>query len=236
MRKETTDIVKGLVESMSFTLDIDTIIDNLDGSYKLVSCNTYHLQECFVVNYEGIDWIITDVIKNISISIKPKLGSAPLPTTLTLTIYDPYYFSGTVIQTNLELEQIKDSSLKTPMIYLLEVLEDSFNNRDELNERESDLRLFFLTQANFEAWKTQDTYTNAIEPMRSLAYSFIDTLNKSKIIGTFAEYRLTNHTKFGVYTTDKGYTERIWNDDLAGVEMRITLPVLRDVSCNDFCS
>jgi len=235
MREETVDIVKSLVDSMSFTMTISSIIDNGDGTYTLNSCNTYYLQECFKVVYEGVSWTITNVDKNVSITIKPVLGTPPIPTTLELNVYDPYYFHGTVIQTNLELEQISNSSLKTPMIYLLEVLEDTFFNDDNRLEREADLRLFFLTQANFVDWKTQDTYNNAIAPMRSLCYSFIDTLNSSKIISNFAQYRVINHTKFGVYMTDKGYEKRIFDDNLAGVELRITLPVVRVNNCNNFC-
>ena len=235
MRAETVDIVKDLVGSMSFTMTITLINDNGDDTYTLYSCNTYHLQECFKVLYEGANWTITNVDKNVSITIKPVLDSTPIPTTMELDVYDPYYFYGTVIQTNLELEQISNSSLKTPMVYLPTVLEDTFYNDDNRLERESDIRLFFLTQANFADWKTQDTYTNAIEPMRALAYSFIDTLNDSKIISNFAEYRLTNHSKFGVYVTDKGYEKRIFNDDLAGVELRISLPIVQINNCKNFC-
>lgn len=232
MRKETVDIVNDLVSELEFPVIIKLITDNGDGTYTLSTCDTYHLQECFKIDYNSAQWTITGVVKDTSITIKPVLDSTPAPTELTFDAYSPYYFHGTVIQTNLELEQISNSSLKTPMIYLLEVLEDRFFNRDNQNERETDLRLFFLTQANFVDWKTQDTYTNAIEPMRSLCYSFIETLNKSKKIGIFAEYRLVNHTKFGVYVTDKGYENRIFNDNLAGVELRITLPVLQENDCN----
>ena len=235
MREETVDIVKSLVDSMSFTMTISSIVDNGDDTYTLNSCNTYYLQECFKVTYESASWTITNVDKNVSITIKPVLDSTPIPTTLELSVYDPYYFHGTVIQTNLELEQISNSGLKTPMIYLLEVLEDTFYNDDNRLERESDFRLFFLTQANFVDWKTQDTYNNAIAPMRSLCYSFIDTLNSPKIISNFAQYRVINHTKFGVYMTDKGYEKRIFDDNLAGVELRITLPVIRINNCNNFC-
>ena len=231
MRKETVDIIKDLVSEMSFEVIIKLITDNGDGTYTLSTCNTYHLQECFKITYESAQWTITNVVKDTSITIKPVLDSTPAPTTLSFDAYDPYYFHGTVIQTNLELEQITNSNLKTPMVYLLEVLEDTFFNRDAQNERESDLRLFFLTQANFEDWKTQDSYKNAIEPMRSLCYSFIDVLNKSKNIGIFASYRVINHTKFGVFVTDKGYEERIFNDNLAGVELRITLPILQVNDC-----
>jgi hypothetical protein len=235
MRKETVDIVNDLVSEMSFEVTITLINDNLDGTYTLSTCNTYHLQECFKITYNSAQWTIQSLVKDTSITIKPVLDSTPAPTELSFEAYAPYYFHGTVIQTNLELEQISNSSLKTPMIYLLEIVEDTFFNRDNQLERESDLRLFFLTQANFVDWKTQDTYTQAIEPMRSLAYSFIDTLNKSKLISIFAEYRLINHTKFGVYVTDKGYENRIFNDNLAGVEMRITLPVLQENDCKSIC-
>jgi len=234
MRKETVDIVKDLVSSMSFTFVGKAIIDN-GGTYTFTTCNTYHLQECFKVTIDGAVFTITDVNSDVSITVKPVLDSTPAPTVLTFSIYNPYYFYGTVIQTNLELEQISNSSAKTPMIYLLEVAEDKFFSNDNQLERESDLRIFFLTQANFVDWKTQDTYENAISPMRSLAYSFIDTLKESKIIGRFNEYRLTNHTKFGVYMTDKGYEKRIFNDNLAGVEMRISLPILQSNTCESNC-
>lgn len=231
MRKETVDIVSDLVDELDLAITISQIVDNGDGTYTLHTCDTKWLQECFKITYEAAQWTVTAVVKDDNFTIKPLLDSTPAPSALNFTIYPPYYFHGTVIQTNLELEQISNSSLKTPMIYLLEVLEDTFFNRDAQNERESDLRLFFLTQANFVDWKTQDTYTNAITPMREMAYQFIDTLNKSKKIGIFAEYRLVNHTKFGVYVTDKGYEQRIFDDNLAGVELRINLPILQENDC-----
>ena len=234
MRKETVDIVNDLVSELGLTITISQIVDN-GGNYTLYTCDTKWLQECFKITYEGASWTVTNVVKDDNFTIKPVLDSTPVPTALTFDIYPPYYFHGTVIQTNLELEHISNSSLKTPMIYLLEVLEDTFFNRDAQNERESDLRLFFLTQANFVDWKTQDSYTNAIQPMREMCYQFIDTLNKSKKIGIFAQYRIVNHTKFGVYVTDKGYEQRIFDDNLAGVELRITLPVLQENDCKNFC-
>lgn len=234
MRKETVDIIGDLVSSMNFTFVAKTIINN-GGTYTFTTCNTYHLQECFKITIDNAIFKITEVIKNESITIKPVLDSTPAPTLLEFSIYNPYYFHGTVIQTNLELEQITNSSAKTPMIYLLEVAEDKFFNDDSSLERESDLRLFFLTQANFVDWKTQDTYENAINPMRSLLYSFIETLNNSKIVGKFNDYRVINHTKFGVYMTDKGYEKRIFNDNLAGVELRISLPILQSNKCESNC-
>ena len=112
------------------------------------------------------------------------------------------------------------------------VLTDTIQNDDSSLDREADLRLFFLAPSNFQDWKTDDHYTGAILPMRSLAYNFIDILNKSTKIARFDSYTLTNRVNFGVYVTDRGNTERIFNDNMSGVEMRITLPIKKDLTCN----
>lgn len=118
------------------------------------------------------------------------------------------------------------------MVYLLEVIEDNFLEDDNLLDRTSDLRLFFLTEANFEDWKTDQHYLDAIEPMRSMVDFFIsEVLKKSKGLGKIEGYDVINHANFGVYTTDKGHTKKIFNDDYSGCELRITLPIKSDYSC-----
>jgi len=180
-RVETVDVVKSLVSLLEFTYIIDNIIDNGDGTYTLESCNTYHLHEFLIITIDALEYTIQSTVYNESITITGN----PLPTATSFDIPAPFYFHGTVIKTNLELINL-DQFDKMPMVYLLEVLEDDFLHRDEIIDRNSDLRLFFLTSANFTEWKTGDHYKNAIEPMRSLAYNFIDAVDSSKIIDTFA--------------------------------------------------
>lgn len=228
MRKETVEIVRDLVNELDFTFVINNAIDNLDGTYTLETCNTYHLQatpNC-PITIDGSQYTILEVQSNEYITIK----GASLPVVTEFAVPKPYYFHGTVLKTNEELNRIEFFN-KFPMVYLLEVITDTFFNEDEAVERESDLRLFFLTSANFQDWKTGDHYKEAILPMRSLAYNFINVLNTSKKISNFAQYSLINRVNFGVYATDKGNTQRIFNDNMSGVELRITLPIKLDYSC-----
>lgn len=227
MKLETTDIVEALVDELCFTFEATNIIDNTDGTYTLETCDTFHLQECFYITNNGNQYLVTEVIKDTSITMMGSFLPVPM-----FEIYKPHFFHGTVIQTNLELSMQPNVNSRTPMIYLLEVLKDKFFCDDSVVERESDLRLFFLTQANFEDWKNSDHNEKAILPMRSLAYNFIDTMKKSKKIGKFVSYEILNHVKFGVYSTDKGHEKKVFNDNLTGVELRITLPVLQDFECN----
>jgi len=227
---ETVDIVESLVSQLDFTFIIDSCTDNLDGTYTLATCNTYQLQtlpNC-PISIDGSSYVITEVVNNQSITIKGT--SKPIVT--EFAIPKPFYFHGTAIKTNIELSKI-DTFNKFPMVYLLEVLQDRFFARDEVNERETDLRLFFLAPSKFGEWTTDDHYKGAILPMRNLAYQFIKVLNDSKLINNFAEYTLINRVNFGVYVTDKGNESRIFNDDLSGVEMRITLPIKRNLNCNN---
>jgi len=228
---ETVDIVRSLVSELNKTINIDSIVDNLDGTYTVETCDTYYLHECLKITIDAVTYTVKSVEKNVSFVIKGDV----LPTATSFELPAPFYFHGTVIQTNQELINF-DQFDKLPMAYLLEVLEDDFFNRDEINDRESDIRLFFLTTANFADWKTGDHYKSAIEPMRSVAYNFINVLNNSKLINIFATYTLINRVNFGVYTTDKGNTKNIFNDNMSGVELRLTLPIRKVLNCNNICN
>ena len=46
---------------------------------------------------------------------------------------------------------------------------------------------------------------------------------------------MINRANFGVYVTDKGNESRIFNDNMSGVELRITLPIKKDLTCINFC-
>ena len=47
------------------------------------------------------------------------------------------------------------------------------------------------------------------------------------------EYRTINWSKFGVYTTNKGSTSKILDAYLSGIEVRITLEIMKIENCDD---
>jgi len=232
MRKETVDIIGELLGQVDLTVKIDECIDNLDGTYTINTCDTKHLQECKTIHIEDRKYYIESLKYNESFVISGKVK----PTATSFQAYPLVYFHGKAPEINAELDMIDDGDVKTPLVYLVEILQDRFYPNDELIERTVDLRMFFLTTADYDQWKTNDHYEKAIKPMRNLTYNFIETLEKSKIIGKFAEYYdLINHAKFGIFILRKGATNRIFDDNYSGVEFKVRLPILKDLTCVNFC-
>ena len=227
-RIETVDVIGSLVANIDTSVKINSIVDNGDGSYTIFTCNTKYLKPCieFIVDsvtYNVVDEVGKEFVPNRQFTVQ---GSA----TITETVIDlpaMKYFHGTVIATSVELDKKQFDTEKFPMVYLLEIINDNFNNlpQDKI-DRVSDFRLFFLTNTDEENWLTADHYTFAIKPMRNMLYQFIDDLNNNENIEEFSNFTAINHAKFGVYSTDKGHTRRILNDKTSGVEVRLNLPVI----------
>ena len=232
MRKETVDIIEDLLSEINLTFKIDECVDNNDGTYTLLTCDTLHLQACKDLQIDGRKYNITKLDYGKSITVKGKKK----PEVTEFEVYPPIYFHGKAIDTNAELDMFDDKDDITPLTYLTEIYTDRFYPNDESVERTVDIRMFFLTTANYEDWLTNDHYSNVIKPMRNLTYNFINVLEKSKIIGKFASYYdLTNHAKFGIFLLRKGAAKRIFDDNYSGVEFSIRLPILKDMTCEGFC-
>lgn len=221
-RTSTVEIIRQLVASMVFTVEIDRIVNNGNGTYTLFTCNTYHLTPGFSQSVGGVSYLIDSVNSNISVTLS---GSLILPSASTFNIIAPYYYHGTIIQTTNERTSVMDSSQKTPFVYLYEDFEERYFTKNEANDREADLKLFFLTQGDFKGWLTDDFHSLAIAQMRTLAENFIEIIcERSKFIGLIDSYRIISHSKVKVRSTDaKG--ANLFNENLSGVEMNITLPI-----------
>jgi hypothetical protein len=233
--REIVDILETVVNGLTFTAPILTVTDNGGDSYTLgVDC-TYHIQPYCYIAINETDYQVTDIVNDQSITINsnvlPVVGDI-------ITVSAPKYFHGTRPATNEELAEIEGVSDKIPMVYVFEVISENYSNNEENRiERESTIRLFFLGGADFQNWYTGDHYKYAITPMRNLAFQFIKSINNDS--GTFAQfdnYTLLNHAKFGIYTDNNGHTNRFFNEDLSGVEMRVTLPIIKDFACSDACN
>jgi hypothetical protein len=144
-----------------------------------------------------------------------------------LEIPAPNYWHGTVTQTNVELNQENDDRKKTPLVYLYEVLKDRRSRNEELSpNRFVDIAIFFMEDANFKDWLTDDHYKNVIQAMDNLAEDFIIFVGTSKLTG-FSEienYDIIPHAKFGYYDAN-GHKKNLFDFNLSGVELRMTLPL-----------
>ncbi len=232
---ETVDIIRNLVQSVPLPVKITLVTDNLNGTYTIEACNTYYLQEKTDIIIDGITYPIVSVINNESFTIKGTVE----PPVITFNLPAPKFFHGTIEQTNTEIGAIQSVFQKTPMVYLQRPFPETNDPRAKRGlveiERTADVVLYFLTQANFAKWKTEDHDKHAIIPMRNLMNTWIDWLEKKPSkVGFLDTYETLDMIRFGVLISDKGYESALFDDELSGVRLSITLPLTRQccLCCN----
>lgn len=223
------DILEAVVDAMDITIDITAVVDNEDGSYTLKVCDVKYLQERFVITIDGELYTIDSIDhedKEVTVlgSVEPPVGLFNAPSIK--------FYHGTVTQTKSELDLEMDVSNKTPMIYLLETFREPFNRDKNLSkERSVNARLFFLTQANFSDWLTDDYYAKALRPMRNLLDLFILTLDNDTNFDKLWNYETITRTRFGLEQTEKGYSVNYFGDNLCGIEAIFDFDIKRDNAC-----
>ena len=227
--RDITKKVEATIGKLTRTVTIDVISDLGDGIYRLDTCCTYWLRPCKTITIDSVEYKIQSFVQNESLTIKGDV----LPTAATFTITPPYYKHGTPMATNNELFHV-DNDQQLPLVWLLEILTQSvFQNEENPLDYSSDLRLFFLDEYDPEDDLTSDIYTDIIRPMQSMVEEFIKEVEKDGNYNDLDEYRTINWSKFGVYTTNKGSTSKILDAYLSGIEVRITLEIMKIENCND---
>ena len=86
---QTVDFIEDIVNEMTPTVDIDSVVDNGDGTQTLTMCDTYWIRKYLIVTIDGTDYEVQDFVKDTSITIP-----TPLVTVDSFTLKAPYYFHG----------------------------------------------------------------------------------------------------------------------------------------------
>jgi len=228
--QELTDILDDLISTMTFPVIIGNVTVNADDSITLECDNIYHAQAGFEVEINSLTYVITEIDQaNESITVT---GTGTISNGDTFDMYSPFFFHGTPIATNTELVQEAQALNKTPMFWLWENFEEDWKDEESSLEREVEIELFALTQANFEEWMTSDAYENAIKPMKRLIELFVQALKVSSLFETdFLTYRTENYSKFGVFIRNKGASKNLFADKLSGVGTKINLRIFKTEPC-----
>lgn len=224
----TVNIIKDLVENWVINLNISSVVV-VGSTYKLFTCNTHYLTEQSAIILDEVEFTITSFVNNEYLIVTgdslPIAGIYQLPA--------PYFVHGTIIQANEELTLESDCFKKTPMVFLRRPFSETFNNLQQADDRNADITLYFLTQADFASWQIDEYDNRAINPMRNLVNEFIEMLNKNPQINKsqISDYRVEEKIKFGVYVTEKGYEQSVFNDTLSGVMLSLSLPIRKNYTC-----
>jgi len=220
------DIIRDIVTGLTFTEAITNLVDNGDSTYTIEVCKTYHVQAgCSTISIGGIDYNVTAVVDNTSITV----SAAVLPVGTTYTIAAPFYFAGTRIAVNAKLSLIESYEDKLPFVFLWEVVQEGIITDEESRlEQETTVRLFFLAPRDKEINDTDTLYNDSVDPMGNLLEAFVESLEGNVLIldDNIDRYDRLALPKFGV-TSDEGAKDSFFNEYLSGLELRITLPILR---------
>ena len=218
----TVNILEAFISSMDLSGDVSSLVN--DGTNTTLTVDDpYHTREGMTIQVDTVDQTVISVSGN-DIEVSGVLASAT-----TYLVPNPFYFHGTPIATNSHINGAKDKN-KVPMIYLYEILREKDLPVTSGLARESDLRLFFLDNADFDRWDTDDHYSKRLIGLNNLVDAFrIEALKYPGFFLDETTFTRINHVKWGVYKDNKGHEQRIFDDDLTGVELSFTLPLRK---CN----
>lgn len=214
MIKEISLVIENLVGQIDNTIEGQWN----DVTQRIETCNTKWSRPGKPISQIGGDYVIDEVETNEYITIKDQVG-------LTGTFYipQPYFLGGTRIAANREWTiSTPDLLSKTPIIWLLHDINYKVFGRNNTEDWESTLRIFFLDETNVVNYYTKDHTTNVVEPMNQLANEFVNIVENDKSFKTLEEYEVINFTRFGT-ESQGGSFQNILDANLSGVELRITL-------------
>lgn len=232
-KKDIHDVIRYVIGNMNNKMEFQSIIDEGDNVYKVESCNTLWLMINDKLKFSGEEFEVIEIVPNEYFKVK---GAVLYEPTSPIELKRPYYFHGTIRKTNQELNEVTFGPEKFPMVYCFEIFRETFHQeKSDPNERTSDLRLFFLGTSDKEDWLTEEHYVKTIIPLRAMLGEFITFIDNRNGFGRLEDYTTINHVDFGTFTNDQGKLQNLFDDELSGVELDISLVVKKSLDCEGFC-
>lgn len=226
--RQTYERLLPIVNGINRLVTCTAVVDNADGTYTLSSTYTKWATKGYDITIGANTYTIVEVVTNVSI----KVSGAVLPTALTFNLYAPIFKHGTIRRVASEQNEKTDFKDRTPLIFLHEIVDEGLRlNSEDTVDSEPDCRLYFLTGCNLEDWDQLQGDTEGVAPMRALCKEFVSALVNSPYVQTMNSVgRLRNYNIFGSFD-EKGVLKNWLNEFLSGVELRITIPFLKECDC-----
>lgn len=237
MSKAIPDIFEEWVNSVNVKGVIKSVTDNLDGTSTIQTCNTLWALECLNITVNSVDYKVLSIQRNESITVQ---GVIPL-TEKEYELKNPFFIHGTPTQTSIERDLLRKNGTKhsdlTPLVYLFEPIREDFNNELDAIEREVSLRFAVLN--NFKKNQfTDDVYNYSVYAMRSYAESLIEAIKKDagRVQSETLIHNIISYTKYGQFIDRSGSKKNIFNEELAGVEINLTISLKSSKNCVSLCN
>jgi hypothetical protein len=84
---------------------------------------------------------------------------------------------------------------KTPIIWLLETIDETRFGRGDSREFEASLRMFFLDETDIKNYYTEDHRREVVLPMQKLVAEFIEVVNSDVRFKAVEDYRMRTFSR-----------------------------------------
>ena len=215
-----------LVEAIIKTID-NTVAVNLWSGLTAFASDTKWITLGMTIKIGAYNYKVTAISANISFTVSGQ-NDPTSETDITLDL--PNYFHGSALLT---LQSMLDKKSVMPFIWLRNVVNETKTvSEDNPVDREIQCSLYFMANSNFAKWSDSEHHDYCITPMHNLVDSFYEACKVSKLVNAnmITKSDETDHTNFGVFT-ENGSIKQMFNHEMSGVHVKITLPFLRVTEC-----
>ena len=181
----------------------------------------------YLTDIDNKQWKIESIAENGDITVIKPTGATNIVKRNVLSLKNPIYLFGTQITANNEyLMKGNDVRTKLPIVWLVESIREQEFTFKSQTERKSDVKFYFLDDNNPKQYLSKDYRKNVVTPMIGLKDEVIRVINTNLVFDDIDSYNTRPITRFG-NEDEKGYFANILDENLSGVELTITLPILK---------
>lgn len=221
-------------------LEIDITSPDLPiVSYKeLVNYNIAEEEEIELgywhfITGKGYEWVV--VLSGIAYDVT-SLGTFRInnPSLVDLTQVTeirnkkPYFYHGTYIDVNKELDTNEHvfSNALYPAVIVWEVIRQPFDSDHlQIVGNTPRLTMSFLDTTNKLDWTNDQQYSEVVYPMERYADKFIKICDNHPYIAKLKDWTYIKHTNWGKVVQSKGHVKYLLDENLAGLNLEIDLPI-----------
>ncbi len=211
---------------MVSTVTVGVVGAPVSRVFTVTSSDTSWLCMNLQLSIEGSDYQVVEIVQNVSFDLKQK-GHTNVISGDNFNIPPPTFFYGTWKLTNQERDDVTPHKDKTPFIWLYDVREESIKlDLKSGTDRDADLRLFFMAEANFGDWLTADHYDQVINPLKILVRDWLTSARRYRDVSKSmdGDMRTKDHANAGSVDKD-GHLAALFNEQLSGIEAELTIPI-----------
>lgn len=228
--KSTKQIIQDLfIDFKSNLVGQITKVEANGPNYEVTVCELLHLKTGCEFTQDGNTLTIVSISGNVltvTSQSGPFLGSFSYP--------DLFLFKGRPRPAAVEIAA-EDWRDKFPFAYVFHPMSENIPN-DPMNgiDREVRVKIHMLDQSNPDDWLIEDHYTEGVDPMYRLARKFIQYLTNHSDIGLLRDVDI-KHWEEWSEEANTSLEATLFTDPMDGVEITMSLPIYKEIVCNDGC-